>query len=323
MNDPLLSLIVPVYNVENYIIDCAESIAQQQSFSCQVLFVDDGSTDGSVRMLESYIARHSLSDTWSVIKKVNGGLSSARNFGLKYATGRYVWFIDSDDMLAEKSLSSVISLLLAHTSLDLLLFNYDRFTNLPENTDSSSSENSFYYLSKEQVLTDIFQRKRDNYSWAFVSKKSTYLDNAIQFPEGKTFEDMATTYKVVYFSEKIGVTDALCYHYRVRSGSISNTVSQKSADDILENLREIKNFFSLNPSKVYNDAFASFAAYFALLAYQQHYSRKNLTKVKEVFGELDAKQINFKYRVAYILARTGLLEMIQSIRKYAQSARSR
>ena len=105
--EKLLSVIVPVYNVENYLSRCVDSILSQSGVTLEVLLVDDGSTDASGKICDSYAARD---DRVKVIHKENGGLSSARNTGLDRASGDYVTFVDSDDYLEPEAYGPMLDL---------------------------------------------------------------------------------------------------------------------------------------------------------------------------------------------------------------------
>lgn len=311
---PLFSLIIPVYNVERYIVDCAESILRQKFNDCEVIFVDDGSLDSSAIKIADVIATHSLQN-WRVLHKPNGGLSSARNFGLTAASGKYVWFVDSDDLLAPGSLWMLKDILDKHTDFDLLLFGYRRFRDESSLEKEYSKDIQLGSYDGAGFLTDIFKRRRESYSWSFVAKRTVYTNNSVTFPEGKNYEDMATTYKLAYFACKVGYIHNIVYLYRDREGSISNTAANRNTRDLFENLTEAETFFASHKSQVYTNDYADFAAYFSLLAYQQTFSRETWRQTKQVFAKLHWQQISIKYRLAFTLASVRLLKVTQWIRK--------
>lgn len=311
---PLFSLIIPVYNVEKYIVACAESILRQNFNDCEVIFVDDGSLDSSATKIADVIATRSLQN-WKVLHKPNGGLSSARNFGLTAASGKYVWFVDSDDLLAPGSLRMLKDILDKHTDFDLLLFGYRRFRNESGLDKEFSRDIRLSSYDGVGFLTDIFKRRRESYSWSFVAKRAVYTNHGVTFPEGKNYEDMATTYKLAYFAGNVGYIDNIAYLYRDRDGSISNTTANRNTRDLFENLSEVETFFASHKSQVYTDDYADFAAYFALLAYQQTFSRETWRQAKQVFLKLNWQQISMKYRLAFILASLRLLKVTQWVRR--------
>ncbi|EPC35663.1 glycosyltransferase [Lacticaseibacillus paracasei subsp. paracasei Lpp225] len=305
-----LSLIIPVYNVANYIVDCMSSIASQELENCQVLFVDDGSKDESVHVIEHYLQNHPQFN-WQIVHKPNGGLSSARNYGLRFAQGEYVWFIDSDDMLAESAVH-LLKTMIQKRPVDTVIFGYQRFIDIPksEHFENVSSE----VQSGKNFLADIFSRRRESYAWSFITKRSLYLNGAVRFPEGRNYEDMATTYQIAYFSQTVVSTDQRLYLYRDRKGSISNHVSSQYANDLFANLSDCQHFFLQHPSSSYSENFGDFAAYYALLAYQQNFTKQMYQKLLSVFKQLDLCKLNRRYQVAYLLARMRLLRAVQMIR---------
>ena len=106
----LLSIIIPVYNVESYLPRCAESVFSQMTNECEVIFVDDGSTDDSGRICDNYASSRA---NVSVVHKKNGGLSSARNVGMKSASGQYLLFVDSDDYLLRNAIDDLLSIIVS------------------------------------------------------------------------------------------------------------------------------------------------------------------------------------------------------------------
>jgi glycosyltransferase involved in cell wall biosynthesis len=309
-NSTRLSLIIPVYNVATYIADCLSSIAAQALEGCEVVLVDDGSTDDSVRVIEQYLQDHPQAN-WHIVHKPNGGLSSARNYGLKFAHGDYVWFIDSDDMLAESAVQRLMALIQTQP-VDTVVFGYQRFVDTPEPTLLPNLPNKAQ--SGNDFLAAIFSRQRESYAWSFITKRAIYLDESVSFPEGRNYEDMATTYQIAYFSRTVVLSDQPLYLYRDREGSISNRVSGQHANDLFANLADCQRFFSQHRSAAYAEHFGDFAAYYALLAYQQDFSKQMYQKLQSVFTQLDFSSLSRRYQIAYLLARARLLRPVQAIR---------
>lgn len=307
-----ISLIIPVYNVETYIEACMDSIRMQDLSTCEVILVDDGSKDKSVTIIERYLQAHPQL-AWQLVHKPNGGLSSARNYGLQFAHGDYVWFIDSDDLLAQEAVGW-LKTAIRKQPVDAIVFNYERFKEMPINQPLSDATIESVYASGEDYLSAIFSRRRESYAWSFIAKRLLYLDHHIDFPEGRNYEDMATTYQIAYFSQRVLISEAKLYLYRDREGSISNRISEQHARDLFANLTDCQEFFNQYHSDAYGHSFGDFAAYYALLAYQQSYSTAMMAKLKAVYKQLTYQTLSRRYQVAYVLARMHLLRPVQYLR---------
>lgn len=230
------SIIIPFYNVENYIIDCVKSIHNQKYQNFEAIFVDDGSKDKSKDKLLTYLTK--VKDKRiKILTKKNGGLSDARNFGLKKAKGDYILFVDSDDFVDNKLLEK-IDVELTKNNYDILLFDYYS-----------------YYSKKEKHLLCGLRKITDDIkknvllsppaAWNKVYKKQLFDNNDIIYPQGIWYEDLATTPILVFNSNKIGYLSEPLYYYRQREGSIMNTISLKIRD-MYEALNIINDYFKSN-----------------------------------------------------------------------------
>ena len=220
MSKPLISVIVPVYNVKDYLTECVDSLLAQTFDNYEVLLIDDGSTDGSSTLCESLKTGH---PHVHVLHKHNGGLSSARNFGLKHAKADLVAFVDSDDTVKPDYLKSLHDAL-EKDSADLAVCGYD--SDLPRAETLSGKDATIQLLTKQENL--------DVLAWNKLYKKSLFFDNDIFYPEGEVHEDNLTTYKLYSKAKKVTFVSESLYHYRQRENSITN---QQSKEQHLE-LRE-------------------------------------------------------------------------------------
>lgn len=146
MNNTKYTFIVPVYNVEKYLQRCLDSLIEQEYTNFEIICINDGSTDSSLKILRNYEAHH---DKIKVISQKNAGLGSARNTGLKYVSGDYVWFIDSDDWIAKNSLSIIENYRIAHPDKNIFLIDAIR-------TDDDKYKKTFHALPshlRNQALT--------------------------------------------------------------------------------------------------------------------------------------------------------------------------
>ena len=234
------SIIIPVYNVEPYLRDCLESVLHQSFSDWEAVCVNDGSTDGSVAILEEYAAKDSR---FRVITQVNGGLSSARNTGLKAAKGDYVLFLDSDDWLEDHTLEVLAGKV---GDEDMVCFSGRRFF-----------ENEGKYHEPDHLTKAVYRSGMDYYNenalqrrdFAFVCvvhriyKRSFLEENGIRFKEGIYHEDNLFTPIACFFAHGVKVIDDCLYDYRVRSESITTTYNPKRLKDLMGTANELASFF--------------------------------------------------------------------------------
>lgn len=212
-NTYLLSIIIPVYNVEKYIIKCVSSIIEQikalrKKNAVEIIIVNDGTPDNSINIIKDYI---SSCDFVKVITQKNRGLSVARNTGLKNATGKYVWFFDSDDYLNDDSLDIILQ------NLDK---DFDLFVIGEKSVDEQNKVLDTYVFKK---TTKALKLLRDNQFMAqlYIVKRRILLDNNILFYEGIYHEDVEYTPRMLCYINSYSIIDELAYCYLKRLGSIT------------------------------------------------------------------------------------------------------
>lgn len=218
----LISVIVPVYNVEDYIHKCVDTIVNQTYKNLEIILVDDGSTDNSGKICDE------LAQTDSrirVIHKKNGGLSDARNAGIEVAKGEYLGFVDSDDYI-DLEMYSVLMKNLKDTGAALATCGRIFVTNggeVPEIT-----ENKPVCMSSDQAIKDLFLYNSMVFhaAWDKLYKRELFSD--IKFPVGRLFEDAAIMFRIFEKAGKITATKKQMYYYIQRQGSISNCKYNKN-----------------------------------------------------------------------------------------------
>ena len=212
---PKLSIIVPVYKVEQYIHKCVDSILNQNFKDFELLLVDDGSPDNCGKICDEYAQKD---ERVKVIHKANGGLSDARNFGMEEAKGEYVSFIDSDDWVDENIYSESLKYM-EENDLDIVCFDVTEVrTNKNLVRHKFDSDKVF---DAKDALYKILVDEIDNSACNKIFKRSIWKD--VRFPVGRRFEDVATTYKVFNNATKIGYIKKAYYYYLKREGSIIAT----------------------------------------------------------------------------------------------------
>jgi glycosyltransferase involved in cell wall biosynthesis len=215
MENPLVSIIVPIYNAESYLDSCLASIMNQSYFNIQVILVDDGSTDGSPYICDKYAEKD---NRILVIHKKNNGVSSARNTALNACTGTYVMFVDSDDWLDSDTVFTLIEIQKAK-DYDIVIFgSYEENTRLNEVTKVCSGNGS--YRSKEELVLPIARLIREgslNQLWNKMYKASVLKNNSFHFDEWLNLgEDALFNYHVFFEIESLYILDQCFYHYIIR-----------------------------------------------------------------------------------------------------------
>jgi glycosyltransferase involved in cell wall biosynthesis len=307
----IISIIIPVYNVEKYLLDCLNSVAKQDLRNVEVLLVNDGSTDKSGDICQRFVDKY---DSFKLIVQKNGGLSSARNTGLSNASGKYVQFIDSDDILPDGSVGRILSYINLYKP-DTLKIGFDRFTeNIPKINESS--KNSIIFENGYQSLQKLMENVYDNYSWSYVSKREIYTKNHIVFPEGRNYEDMATTYKILANSRHCLILNEKLYFYRIREGSISNHKSKKNAEDLLKSLDEVKSYFEQNNINMF---IGNFITYYSLLGFKENNKARKFWSeyISANIGRRQFKNLRLRYKIAIILFKLNLYSLIIRLRSKA------
>ena len=236
---PRISVIIPVYKVEDYLDRCVRSVQKQTLSDLEIILVDDGSPDGCGALCDRYAAEDSRI---KVIHKENGGLSSARNAGLSLATGEYIAFVDSDDHI-EPTMYEVLLRALEEGEADLSLCNY-AFVDETNAADGRKPPLTDAVLDRRQVLERLGGDEAEQVyyvtAWNRLYKRSLWAN--LRFPEGKLHEDEFTAQQIYDRCEKVATVSQVLYRYVQRSGSIMGSVSVRSLDGV-EALCERAEFF--------------------------------------------------------------------------------
>ncbi len=215
---PKVSIVVAIYNVEKYVSKCIESILKQTFTDFELLLVNDGSKDGSLAILEKYATTDSRI---KIINKANGGLSDARNVGMKHAQGKYIYFVDGDDFIEDTLLEKCVNQL-EKTDSDMVMFDIYQYyleTGKKEIISNPFSEDKIYSIEDTpSLLTSI-----KNCAWNKMYKLSLFKDNDIEYPWGYYYEDLGTTYRLLARCKKVSFIREPLYDYlQDRPGNITH-----------------------------------------------------------------------------------------------------
>lgn len=250
MKSPFFSVIIPVYNVEDYLAKCVENVLVQSFTNYEIILVDDGSPDNSGKICDAYAAQDKRI---KALHTVNGGSSDARNKGLAVATGQYVIFLDSDDYWDDASALSQLYLSLSQKPSDILLFNCKDF-DCSQNRmfrNRGDYDLKIFNQSKNEILTDLLQHNLfPGAAWILTVKKSLLQEHHIHFVKGHKAEDIDWLLGVFTTAKSINAINADFYVYlKNRSGSITSAVDDKGVAGILYAISQWKETFiiSKNP----------------------------------------------------------------------------
>lgn len=239
MINPLISIIIPVYNVELYLRDCINSVLTQTYTNLEVILIDDGSSDNCPSICDEYQKKD---NRIKVIHQENQGLSGARNCGIKIAQGEYLSFVDSDDILHPDYINLLLDAINNSGYKISQCNNFSFSDTLPLNQHQN-------HTIKTLQLLDIFDIQNSMCAWGKLFHKSLF-DNII-FPVGKIHEDEFIIYKILYKAKNIAFCNSILYFYRTRDGSIMQHREEVFYTDFLEALlKNYKYFYSLNEYQI-------------------------------------------------------------------------
>ena len=281
MKEELVSVVVPIYKVEQFIEKCIKSIINQTYKSIEIILVDDGSPDNCGKICDEYATKD---ERIKVIHKENGGLSDARNAGINIANGTYITFIDSDDYVDEKFIEILLQII-KRSNAKISMCGIKKVYN-----DERESED--IKIPDEEILTgeEMILRLGDYPISNIVAWNKLYninLFEKIRYPKGKIHEDEFTTYKLLYESKKVAITNEKLYYYMQNEGSITNQKFNKSRLDIIQALEERSEFFKNKKEK---DLYLStLNKYLEIIIYIYNIGKEDMQK-----NQLKDLQIRYK-----------------------------
>lgn len=320
----MLSVIVPVYNVYDYLEECLDSILIQEGCDYEVILVDDGSTDGSAELCDSYAQRNSAI---KVIHKPNGGLSDARNVGMANANGDYLMFVDSDDWIKEGSLK-VICGKLQQTFPEVL------FTRLIE------AKSTFVEKDTEMgnILKDA-QSHMEYVRWLMMNSQSTWpavtkivskefvVRKGLQFVPGRLHEDVDWTSRLCYNAKCVSFCDIAWYFHRMgRYGSIGNSIQGKNITDVIEtaaehyalNLQQHDEVHSIVLNRIMNSVYTSINKIHLCSDTDVNQVAQCIKDNHEIFSVAPTLKAKVFVGLMRLLSPLGMLRLLKKSRKNLQ-----
>ena len=227
-----VTVIVPFYNVENYIEKCLQTLVGQTLDDIEIILVNDGSKDRSKIVVDKFLKQYPEKIVY--LEKENGGLSDARNYAIPYAKGEYIAFLDSDDYV-EKTMYKDMYELAKKEDSDMVECNF-----YWEYPDKKKEDVGIVYNGKKEMLEKIRV-----VAWNKLIRKEVLEKSKVLFPKGLRYEDVEFTYKLIPYLDKVSFLKKPCVHYIQREGSISNNQNERN-EEIFDILANVIDFYKAN-----------------------------------------------------------------------------
>lgn len=296
--NPLISIIVPIYKVQDYLEKCIESILVQSITDIELILIDDGSPDECGNICDFYVAKD---PRIKVVHKKNEGLSAARNTGLDIAKGEYVGFVDSDDWIDQNMYETLINLLIANDA-DIAQCEFIKTSDEEEIVDNSERY-TVEVFSNIESLKNLYNEKAIStvVSWNKLYKRVLFEN--IRFPKGKIHEDEFTTHKLLHKAKKLVYTNKIFYYYRQTPNSIMNSKFNKKKLDILDAMQERLEFAELIGNEIFT--YETLKKYMLRLINFYYKCKKEIPEEKDIIKNIK-KRSDSLYLKYYIKSKSKI-----------------
>lgn len=246
----LITIIIPIYKVEKYLHKCIDSVIEQTYTNLEIILVDDGSPDNCPKICDEYAKKDKRI---KVIHKKNGGLSDARNVAIKIANGEFIFLLDSDDTITNDAIEYMYNLAKKENA-EIVSGQYNKvYEGINDEIIIDNDNYIKIYNTKEALESMLYDSYITNMGCNKLYKKDLF--NNIEFPIGKLYEDLGTTYKLISKSNKIVVTSKKTYNYLInRNGSIMNKKFEPNRMQALTFTEEILDFIQKKYKDIENAA---------------------------------------------------------------------
>lgn len=305
---PKVSIIVPIYNVEKYLKRCIDSLIEQTLDDIQIILVNDGSTDNSGKIAKEYAIKHQ--DKIIYLEKENGGLSDARNYGLPYATGEYIAFLDSDDYIDKEAYKAMYDKVKQENA------DYIECDFIWEYPNKLKEDKRVDYTNKKEMLA--FVRV---VAWNKLIKREIIEENKFKFPKGLRYEDVEFTYKLIPHLNKVSYIDKCFIHYTQRENSIANVQNARTAeiftilDDVISYYKENEFYKEYEDELEYN--YARYLLCSSLKRICKIHDKETRTRlINETWDSLNSKFPNWKQNKILKTVNVGKNKYMRTINKF-------
>lgn len=330
----LVSVVVPIYNVEKYLVSCVDSLIGQTYSNLEIILVDDESPDRSPAVCDEYAAKD---PRVKVLHKENGGLSDARNAGLEIARGEWIAFVDGDDIVHRKFIEILVSAA-EKTDAEIAACFFEKFYDEDEATIDEaidlSHRDQYEVFTSREAVKDLLTPKTKMWvmTWNKLYKKSLFTDNEIEFPKGKIHEDNFTTYKLYHCANEVTFVNIPLYLYRQRKDSIMGRKFDNRRLDIIEAVIQLKDFFAnkktleIEDEIKYYSVFISLGILDAMLQAEGNFEKEINDIRKSIIIDYDSmnntRDVSAHHKVAVLLLKSNmfLYKTMSSIKKGLKSA---
>ncbi len=293
MTKELISIIVPVYNVEKYLKKCVDSIVNQTYKNLEIILVDDGATDNSGKICDELVE---LDNRIKVYHKKNGGLSDARNYGVERATGDYIGFVDSDDYIDAEMYEKLYEAI-KKENVDVAECNLKIV--YPEKTDLFTDQKYYQICNKQEYLEEYLKIEKI-FGSACVRLTKADIAKKLKFPVGKLYEDTYYAYDLIGIVDKYVIVDNPYYNYLMRENSITNAKFNPRIFDLIEIVEKFhtnvyKNYPSLKEAADCRKMYAYFSVLNSILLEEDFKNNSFYKQVIDYFKEEYTKLLRNKY----------------------------
>lgn len=279
------SIVIPVYNVEKYINRCLDSIIDQTYHNYEVIIVNDGTKDNSQNIIDKFCKKD---QRFKSFMKENGGLSDARNYGIKYVTGDYIIFIDSDDYI-EKDLLFMLNKIVENEKPDIIRYNL----NIVDEDGKLINKNSDIKDSGD-IVKNILSNRFIEPSWLYAYNKEFYINNNFTFPVSKIHEDFYLTLLILDKAKNIKILNYNGYNYVQRSNGIMGNSNYEKTKKYVQDFYEHNKYHNKVVTNKYILSYSNRSLIFKLAELKPKDLDKYLNKIKNDGVLKKLKSLNYK-----------------------------
>lgn len=304
----LISVIVPIYNVEKYIDRCVKSICKQTYKNLDIILVDDGSPDKCGVICDAYASHDSRI---VVVHKENGGLSDARNAGLSICQGKYVTFIDSDDYIEHDYIETLYTSLVENQA-DISIGDYLYETENGLVINSYLNSGKVRILNQKEAIGELCKLKLfSNSAWGKLYPTEFFSD--IRYPKGKIYEDIPVTYRLILKAKRVVFCEKPIYHYIFRLQAISKGSFKPQRLDALQFVKQMKydivqiypEYKELLANREFEECIYIYKSLMEDLTYRKIYSQKLYMEARIIEGECSWRLMSKKMKIYDIALKCG------------------
>lgn len=314
MSKPLISILVPVYNVNLYIERCARSLFEQTYKNIEFIFVNDCTPDNSIDILKTIITSYpEVYDKVKIINHINNkGLSYARNTALQNATGEYIIHIDSDDFIDRNCIKELADKVINDSSIDVVFCNFNFILkgnkSIPYNIPFNDEKNTY--------ICDLLTRKTTTYIWGKLIRRSLLLENSLfSVPGLNQGEDYVLIPRITFYANKIVKVEKALYNYiRYNINSYTQTINNNAINDIIRANQILVDFFNSDTNRSWpieeSKAMNAITLFYSAKPNQYHY-------IASVYNKLDIRnlKISILHKTILYLAQNKLYYIIYLLSK--------